>query len=84
MVEGGRTPVLSRAELEALGYRMAIFPGSGFLAAGHALEHVYGVLKEQGSTAGIGDALYPFEEFNKLVGFERVWAFDRAHADEEA
>ena len=33
MVEKGRTPVLSRAELESLGFRLAIFPVSALLAA---------------------------------------------------
>ena len=32
MVEGGRTPVLTKAQLEALGYRIAILPAAGFLA----------------------------------------------------
>ena len=32
MVEGGRTPILDRAELERLGFKLAIFPVSGFLA----------------------------------------------------
>jgi hypothetical protein len=24
---------------------------------------------------------YPFNDFSKLMGFERVWAFERAHAE---
>ncbi|WP_142846770.1 oxaloacetate decarboxylase [Telmatospirillum sp. J64-1] len=81
MVEGGRTPVLPKEELERIGYRLAIFPGTGFLAAGKALETVYGALKEQGSSDRLLDQLYSFSDFNKLLGFERVWAFDKAHAD---
>ncbi len=52
MVEGGRTPVLNRDDLQSLGYKIALFPGSGFLAAGQALKAVYTDLKETGSTAG--------------------------------
>jgi 2,3-dimethylmalate lyase len=33
MVEGGRTPFLSVPELGALGYKVALFPGTGFLTA---------------------------------------------------
>jgi 2-methylisocitrate lyase-like PEP mutase family enzyme len=40
MVEGGRTPVLTRQRLAELGYRVAIFPGTGFLAAAAALRAV--------------------------------------------
>ena len=81
MVEGGRTPVLSRAELEELGYRIAIFPASGFLAAGEALRSVYGDLRDEGSTAGSDRPLYPFGDFTKLMGFERVWEFEKRHPE---
>lgn len=82
MVEGGRTPVLSRDELEALGYAIAIFPAAGFLAAAAAYRTVYSALKDAGSTAGAEVELLPFDEMNRLVGFERVWAFDARHAED--
>ncbi len=81
MVEGGRTPVLSREELDALGFRIAIYPGTGFLAMGYALEQAYGALLRNGSSAAVADRLYDFQAFSRLVGFERVWEFDKAHAD---
>jgi 2-methylisocitrate lyase-like PEP mutase family enzyme len=81
MVEGGRTPVLPRATLEQLGYRIAIFPASGFLAAGKAMETTYRTILEEGSTAGHLGSLYPFDAFSRLMGFERVWDFDRRHAE---
>ena len=81
MVEGGRTPLLSRAQLEEIGYKIAIFPGAGFLAAGAAMRSVYGEIKSKGSTLEWNGELYPFNDFSKLMGFERVWAFERAHAE---
>ncbi|MEX3810132.1 hypothetical protein AB3X96_07660 [Paraburkholderia sp. BR13439] len=33
IVEGGRTPQLMPAELQKLGFSIAIYPASGFLAA---------------------------------------------------
>lgn len=81
MVEGGRTPVLDRATLEHLGYSLAIFPGSGFLAAAAALRDVYGKIARDGSTAGYTGALHDFGDFAKLMGFEAVWEFDKRHAD---
>lgn len=81
MVEGGRTPVCSRADLEGLGYRIAIFPGAGFLAAGAAMRSVYGEIRANGSTKAWTGELYPFNDFSKLMGFERVWAFERDHAE---
>jgi hypothetical protein len=46
MVEGGRTPVLSPQELQAIGYRLAIFPVSALLAAAQAMQATYARLKD--------------------------------------
>lgn len=81
MVEGGRTPVLSREALEQLGYKIAIFPASGFLAAGEALRAIYATLRDSGSTADSAQPLYGFPDFAKLMGFERVWAFEKRHPE---
>ncbi len=81
MVEGGRTPVLSAAALTALGYKIAIFPAAGFLAAGAALDAIYQTLAREGSSVNASTPLYPFSEFTKLMGFEEVWEFERRHAD---
>jgi 2-methylisocitrate lyase-like PEP mutase family enzyme len=77
LVEGGRTPILSRTELEAFGYKLAIFPVTGLLASAAALRSAYSVLRQEGSTASIAPGLYPFSDFTRLIGFERVWAFER-------
>jgi 2-methylisocitrate lyase-like PEP mutase family enzyme len=77
MADGGRTPVLPKQRLEALGYKIAIFPATGFLAAAKALERVYGVLKEKGSSDTLAAELYSFDKFTRLIGFERVWEFEQ-------
>jgi 2,3-dimethylmalate lyase len=82
VVEGGRTPLFSKTELEQMGFKMAIYPCSAFLAMGQALETVYSALKNEGSTLSVKDQLYNFEAFSKLMGFEAVWDFDRKHADD--
>lgn len=76
MVDGGRTPILPHDELAALGYKVAIFPATGFLAAGRALADAFGALRATGSSAGINVPMVPFEDFNVLCGFEDIWAFD--------
>lgn len=81
MVEGGRTPVLSRAELERLGFKLAIFPTAGLLAAAAALRAVYGELSAKGSTKDWAGEFYAFDEFSRLMGFERVWEFERRNAE---
>jgi 2,3-dimethylmalate lyase len=84
MVEGGRTPLMTREELRQIGYRIAIFPATGFLSVAQVLTRAYGALRAEGSSKGIGLDLFPFSEMNKLMGFERVWEFDRQHADRSA
>ena len=55
MVEGGRTPFLSAGELQDLGYKVALFPGTGFLTAAKALRDGYLYLQSNGtSTRGTG------------------------------
>jgi 2-methylisocitrate lyase-like PEP mutase family enzyme len=81
MVEGGRTPILDAATLQKLGYRLAIFPALGFLAAGAVLERAYAGLKSTGSSVGIDVPLYPFKDFSALMGFDWVAEFDRKHRD---
>jgi 2-methylisocitrate lyase-like PEP mutase family enzyme len=79
MVEGGRTPLLSRAQLEELKFKIAIFPVAGLLAGAAALGSVYGHLERAGSTSDWNGAVYPFGDFTKLMGFDRIWDFERKH-----
>ncbi len=76
MVEGGRTPYLSAAELKAMGFKIALYPGTGFLAAAAVLTDAYAHLHSAGIGTG-GPKLLPFSEMNQLMGFPRVWEFDK-------
>jgi 2,3-dimethylmalate lyase len=80
MVNGGRTPLLSAAKLRQLGYAIAIHPALGFLSVGAALDKAFKDLKANGITSPDID-LYSFSEFNKLLGFEDVWEFERKFAE---
>ncbi len=81
MVEGGRTPMLTAGRLAEIGYALAIFPVAGLLTAAAALETVYRHIFKTGSSQGSGAPVYSFAEMNRLMGFEDVWAFDKAHAE---
>jgi 2-methylisocitrate lyase-like PEP mutase family enzyme len=80
MVEGGSTPVLEKDALRALGYTMAIFPATGFLAAAAAMDAVYGRIQATGSSVGTPVELYDFKAFSRLMGFEQVWEFEKKWA----
>ncbi len=77
IVDGGSTPVLPAKELEQLGYQIAIYPGTAFLAMGAALESVYGHIAETGSSAGLKTPVYDFQAFSRIMGFEDVWEFEK-------
>lgn len=81
MVERGRTPVLSRADLEAIGYKLAIFPVTAMLAAVHAMANVYDEFKAAGSSSATAQPLYDFAELTRLMGFEDIWAFEKRYAE---
>ena len=77
MVEGGRTPYLSTEELAGMGFKVALYPGSGFLAAAGALQQVYGQLRAAGIGTGGPAPMLPFGDMNALMGFPAVHAFER-------
>ena len=77
MVEKGRTPVLSKVELEQLGYKIAIFPVTALLASVEAMTNVYEHFKNSGSSINNPVDLYDFGELSKLMGFEDVWEFEK-------
>jgi len=81
MVEGGRTPLLPASRLEELGFRIVIYPVAGLLAAAAALQRVYRRLSETGGSADAGETYFPFAEFNRLMGFEEIWEFERKHLE---
>jgi 2-methylisocitrate lyase-like PEP mutase family enzyme len=80
-VEGGRTPVLPQARLRELGFQISIFPATGFLAAASALKQIYEGLSRTGSSLVNSTSLLDFEEMNRVMGFEDVWAFEKSHAE---
>ncbi len=77
MIEGGRTPILDAHDLAQLGFAMAIYPATGFLAAAAALEQVYKDLLQHGSSRLAADRLLSFEAIHSLMGFDEVWRRDR-------
>lgn len=70
MVEKGKTPMIPGAELEKLGYKIAIYPVSTLYAATKNVLDVLTALKRDDTTATIPDAMVSFPEFNKLVGVQ--------------
>jgi len=71
MLEGGRTPLLRPAELEELGFRIAIYGISPLMHAVRAMQGVLGSLAK--GDIGFAGKGVGFEEYKTIVGFKR-WA----------
>ncbi len=74
MVEGGKTPVLPVAELERLGFAIAIFPGGTARAAAFAFTEYYASLKAHGTTTPYRGRMIDFDELQRLLGTAEILA----------
>ncbi|HEY9848587.1 MAG TPA: oxaloacetate decarboxylase [Leptolyngbyaceae cyanobacterium] len=70
IVEGGKTPELSAAQLQQMGFKIAFFPVTGLLAATHAMTACLRQLKTEGTTANFSN-LVSFPEFQQLIGIPK-------------
>ncbi len=69
--EGGKTPMLPASELEAMGFRLGIYPSQTHRAAIRAAQRVLAALKEDGDTSRIERDLATFQEREDAVGTDR-------------
>lgn len=70
--EAGRSADLSTEELEQIGIKVAIYPGLLRYSACFAMGRALDVLRRDGSTRNMRDAMVDFEEYNAILGLERV------------
>lgn len=68
MVEGGKTPIRTTQELQALGYSVVIFPGGAARAVAHTLQAFYTSLKANGHNGLFADRMLDFDGLNRLIG----------------
>ena len=68
MIEGGKTPLLSSAELQELGYTMVVYPLSALFSAAKAAEETYRALFEEKTTAARQEAMVSLGEFEEIIG----------------
>ncbi len=73
MIEGGKTPVLSKQELSDLGFQLILYPLCGLYSAARVMEQMYQKLATDGTTSGEEQRLMTFSEFNDLIGVEEKY-----------
>ncbi len=68
MVEGGKTPSLKAADLEALGFSLVIFPGAIVRAVAHTAGEFYASLAANGTSEPFRNRMYDFDGLNEVIG----------------
>ena len=82
MVEGGRSPDLSAAEIEAMGYNIALFPGSVTRAVTYAVRSVLRTLMRDGTTREARASMLTFSELQGALGYAQWMEYvDRMKGD---
>jgi len=79
MVEGGKTPVLPAAELEAMGFALVIFPGGIVRALGHMAREYYGALAAHGTSEPFRSRMLDFTGLNDLIGTPELLAVGKRY-----
>ena len=77
MIEGGKTPLMPAAELQALGVSVVLFGLTTLYATAGAVRDALGALRRDGNTQAVLDRMIPFAEFNALVGLPEVQRLER-------
>ena len=72
MVEGGKTPVQSATELQAFGFRIAIFPGGTARAVAHTLQGYYASLQQHATTLPWKEKMLDFDGLNEVIGTDAL------------
>ena len=81
LVEGGKTPILSAHQLEAMGFAAVTWPVSASYAIARAVADVYAALLRDGTTNAVRDRMIDFAAFNSLIGLEQVREAETACED---
>ena len=81
--EGGKTPPLPAKQLEAMGYRLGIYPSQTHRAAIYAAQEVLSVLKRDGDTAAIEHRMASFSDREKAVDTARWRELERKYMSTE-
>ncbi len=80
MVEGGLTPLMSRDELGALGFSVALYANSAMRGAVAGMRHIMDHLAIHGDTKGVTDLMISWSDRQDLVRKPEFDELDRRYA----
>ena len=79
MVEGGKTPPLAAADLEAIGFSLVIFPGAIVRALARTASEFYASLAAHGTSEPFLDRMYDFAALNDVIGTPEMIALGKGY-----
>ena len=82
MIEGGKTPLLTSAELRELGYKIVVYPLSALFSAAKAVEQTYRALFEEKTTASRASEMTSFAGFEEMIGVPSWQELEQRYAIE--
>jgi methylisocitrate lyase len=77
MTEFGKTPYLTVAQFQALGYGLVIYPVSGLRLAAKAMETGYETLRDAGTLEGLLPRMLTREELYDVIKYKAHEAMAR-------
>jgi 2-methylisocitrate lyase-like PEP mutase family enzyme len=83
MLEGGVTPLLTKDELEQIGFQLIVCPLTALYASAKAMQDMFTLIKTAGTTRDALDRLLPFQQFNDLIGLEGYYNLDEKYRTPE-
>jgi 2-methylisocitrate lyase-like PEP mutase family enzyme len=81
MIEAGRTPLLTPAELHDLGYDLIVSPLTALFAATKAMREALAILRQHGTLRDQRGTLLTFDEFNAIVDLDAHYEAEAAYSD---
>ncbi len=83
MIEAGKTPLLTPAELHDLGFDLIVSPLSGLFAMAKSVGTAYQVLADQGTLRNHLDLVTGFDEFNRVVDLDSHYRLEARYQSPE-
>ncbi len=81
--EGGRTPPVTHAALQELGFKLVIFPIGTLLAATGAIRALLTQIREHGSPIEALPGLLPFDQFLDFIGLAEIHELEDEFRDQD-
>lgn len=82
MVEGGKTPPMSAADLDRVGFRLVIFPGGLVRAQASATQAYFESLLAHGSNQPFRDRMVDLSGINDIIGTTELLDLGRKYEEE--